>query len=206
MTELHKLYECHERLLEQKRELFTHLTARWKDLFNARFEIRLYDLSSTYFESNPPFGEDDKRRYGYSRDERPDCVQVVIALIVTPEGFPLAYEVLAGNTSDKTTLADFLQKIEAQYGRAERVWVMDRGIPTEKILEQMRASDPPVQYLVGTPRGRLSKYMQKLTQLLWQVAREGVSVKLLAEGSELYILAESKDRVNKERAMRRRLL
>jgi len=206
LAEIHKLYECHERLLEHKRDLFAHLTGRWKDLFNARFEILLYDLTSTYFESDPPFPEEDKRRYGYSRDKRPDCVQVVIALIVTPEGFPLAYEVLAGNTSDKTTLADFLKKIEAQYGRAERIWVMDRGIPTEKILEQMRATDPPVQYLVGTPRGRLSQYEQRLAQLPWQVAREGVSVKLLAEGPELYVLAESKDRVNKERAMRRRQL
>jgi transposase len=206
LAEIHKLYECHERLLEHKPELFTHLTGRWKDLFNARFEVLLYDLTSTYFESDPPFGEDDKRRHGYSRDKRPDCVQVVIALIVTPEGFPLAYEVLAGNTSDKTTLADFLKKIEEQYGRAERIWVMDRGIPTEKILEQMRATDPPVQYLVGTPRGRLRQYEQRLTQLPWQVAREGVSVKLLAEDSELYVLAESKDRVHKERAMRRRQL
>lgn len=206
LAEIHKLYECHERLLEHKRELFTHLTDRWKDLFNARFEVLLYDLTSTYFESNPPFGEEDKRRHGYSRDKRPDCVQVVIALIVTPEGFPLAYEVLAGNTSDKRTLAGFLQKIEEQYGKAQRIWVMDRGIPTEKVLAQMRATDPPVQYLVGTPRGRLHQYEQKLTQLPWQVAREGVSVKLLAEGSELYVLAESKDRVNKERAMRRRQL
>jgi transposase len=206
LAEIHKLYECHERLLEQKRELFTHLTGRWKDLFNAQFEVLLYDLTSTYFESNPPFEAEDKRRHGYSRDKRPDCVQVVIALIVTPEGFPLAYEVLAGNTSDKTTLASFLQKIEEQYGKAQRIWVMDRGIPTEKVLEQMRSSDPPVQYLVGTPRGRLNQYEQKLTQLPWQVVREGVSVKLLAEGSELYVLAQSKDRVNKERAMRRRQL
>jgi transposase len=131
---------------------------------------------------------------------------VVIALIVTPEGFPLAYEVLAGNTSDKTTLPEFLKKIEQQYGKAERIWVMDRGVPTEKVLEQMRAANPPVQYLVGTPRGRLSQYEKKLTQLPWQVARQGVSVKLLAEGPELYVLAESKDRVNKERAMRRRQL
>ena len=206
LAEIHKLYACHERLLKHKQELFTHLTGRWKDLFHARFEVLLYDLTSTYFESDPPFPEGDKRRYGYSRDKRPDCVQVVIALIVTPEGFPLAYEVLAGNTSDKTTLADFLKKIEDQYGQAERIWVMDRGIPTEKVLEPMRAAEPPVQYLVGTPRGWLSQYEQKLTQLPWQVAREGVSVKLLAEGSELYVLAESKDRVNKERAMRRRQL
>ena len=131
---------------------------------------------------------------------------MVIALIVTPEGFPLAYEVLAGNTSDKTTLADFLKRIEDQYGKAERIWVMDRGIPTEAVLEQMRAAQPPVQYLVGTPRGRLTQYEQKLAEVPWQVAREGVSVKLLADGQELYVLAESKDRVNKERAMRRRQL
>jgi len=206
LAEIHKLYECHERLLQHKQELFTHLTGRWKDLFNARFEVLLYDLTSTYFESDPPFDEGDKRRYGYSRDKRSDCVQVVIALIVTPEGFPLAYEVLAGNTSDRSTLAGFLKKIEDQYGKAERVWVMDRGIPTEKVLQQMRAADPPVQYLVGTPRGRLTQYEQKLTQLPWQAVREGVSVKLLAEGSELYVLAQSKDRVSKERAMRRRQL
>ena len=206
VADIHKLYECHERLLDHKQALFTHLTQQWKDLFNARFEVLLYDLTSTYFESDPPFPEEDKRRYGYSRDKRPDCVQVVIALIVTPEGFPLGYEVLAGNTNDKTTLADFLKKIEKQYGQAERIWVMDRGIPTEKVLEQMRSAQPTVQYLVGTPRGRLSQYEKRLTQIPWQVAREGVSVKLLTQGQELYVLAESKDRVNKERAMRRRQL
>jgi transposase len=206
LADIHKLYECHEHLLEHKKDLFTHLTQQWKNLFNARFEVLLYDLTSTYFESDPPFPEGDKRPHGYSRDKRSDCVQVVIALIVTPEGFPLAYEVLAGHTSDKTTLADFLKKIEEQYGHAERIWVMDRGIPTEAILEQMRAAQPPVQYLVGTPRGRLSQYEKRLTEVPWQVAREGVSVKLLADGQELYVLAESKDRVNKERAMRRRQL
>ena len=206
VADIHKLYECHERLLEHKKDLFSHLTRQWKDLFNAPFDVLLYDLTSTYFESDPPFPENDKRRYGYSRDKRSDCVQVVIALIVTPEGFPLAYEVLAGNTSDKTTLTDFLQKIEEQYGKAERIWVMDRGIPTETVLAQMRAAQPPVQYLVGTPRGRLSQYEQRLTEVPWQIARQGVSVKLLSEGEELYVLAESKDRVCKERAMRRRQL
>ena len=206
LAEIHKLYACHELLLEHKRELFSHLRQRWQDLFNASFDVLLYDLTSTYFESDPPFPEGDKRRYGYSRDKRPDCVQVVIALIVTPEGFPLAYEVLAGNTSDKKTLAEFLQKIEDQYGKAERIWVMDRGIPTEAVLQQMRESQPPIQYLVGTPRGRLSRYEAKLLDQPWQVVREGVSVKLLTEGQELYVLAESKDRVNKERAMRWRQL
>src|SRR5207249_7517564 len=123
----------------------------------------------------------DKRRFGYSRDKRPDCVQVVIALIVTPEGFPLAYEVMAGNTADKTTLKIFLEKIQQQYGKAERIWIMDRGIPTEEVLEQMRTSDPPVFYLVGTPKGRLSKLEAALLALPWQKVRPGVEVKLLAQ-------------------------
>ena len=97
---------------------------RWRDLFNARFDVLLYDLTSTYFESDPPADEADKRRHGYSRDHRPDCVQVVIALVVTPQGLPLAYEVLAGNTADSTTLKEFLARIEHQYGKARRVWCM----------------------------------------------------------------------------------
>ena len=206
LAEIHKLYECHDFVLKHKRALFNHLTQRWKDLFNARFEVLLYDLTSTYFESEPPFGPEDKRKFGYSRDKRPDCPQVVIALIVTPEGFPLAYEVLSGNTSDKTTLKDFLKKIEIQYGKAQRIWVMDRGIPTEETLEQMRQSDPPVLYLVGTPKGRLGKLEEKLTKLSWEQARAGVEVKILAEEKEVYLLAKSLDRVNKERAMRRRQL
>ena len=127
LAESHKLYRVHELLLAYKAELFSHLQKRWKDLFGARFEVLLYDLTSTYFESDPDFGTEDKRQFGYSRDKRNDCVQVVIAIVVTPEGFPMAYEVLAGNTADKTTLRGFLQKIEAQYGKADRIWVMDRG-------------------------------------------------------------------------------
>jgi transposase len=200
------LYRCLDKVLEHRPALFQHLRRRWQDLFGVKFEVLLYDLTSTYFESDPSFPEGDKRRYGYSRDKRPDCVQVVIALVVTPEGFPLAYEVMAGNTADKTTLRGFLQKIEELYGKAERVWVMDRGIPTEEVLAEMRASDPPVHYLVGTPKGRLSQYEKSLLEEPWQRVRDGVQVKLLAEEGELYVLAESKDRVNKERAMRRRQL
>src|SRR5437588_420449 len=133
-------------------------------------------------------------------------VQVVIALIVSPDGFPLAYEVLPGNTSDKTTLRAFLARIEAQYGKAQRVWVMDRGIPTEDVLTEMRQADPPVSYLVGTPKGRLSKLESALLGLPWQAVREGVDVKLLAQEQELYVFARSRDRVHKERAMRRRRL
>jgi hypothetical protein len=131
---------------------------------------------------------------------------VVIALIVTPEGFPLAYEVMPGNTADKTTLKDFLQKIEDQYGKAQRIWVMDRGIPTEAVLEQMRQSDPPVCYLVGTPQGRLNQLQAQLLKLPWQNVRLGVDVKLLPQSGEVCVLAQSRDRVNKERAMRRRQL
>jgi transposase len=150
--------------------------------------------------------EGDKRRHGYSRDKRPDCPQVVIALVVTPEGLPVAYEVLPGNTADCKTLRMFLAKIEQQYGRARRVWVMDRGIPSEAVLAEMRRSDPPVQYLVGTPKGRLSRLEKQLLAKPWQEARAGVAVKLLAEDGELYVLTESVERVSKERAMRKRQL
>ena len=206
LADIHTLYACHDRLLEHKEAVFDHLVRRWRDLFNASFDVLLYDLTSTYFESDPPLDEEDKRRHGYSRDHRPDCVQVVIALVVTPEGFPLAYEVLAGNTADCTTLKDFLARIERQYGKARRVWCMDRGVPTEEVLAQMRAADPPVHYLVGTPKGRLTRLEQALLDEPWHAARPGVQVKLLAQDGELYVLAESRDRVAKERSMRQRQL
>ena len=207
LAEAHKLYACHDFLLPHKEALFAHLTARWRDLFNANFDVLLYDLTSTYFEINASdVADGDKRRHGYSRDKRPDCPQVVIALVVTPDGLPLAYEVLPGNTADCTTLRMFLAKIERQYGRARRVWVMDRGIPTEAVLAEMRSNDPPVQYLVGTPKGRLSRLEKRLLAEPWQEARAGVAVKLLPDDGELYVFAESNDRVSKERAMRRRQL
>ena len=206
LAEIHKLYACHDRLLTHKQALFDHLVGRWRDLFNASFDVLLYDLTSTYFEADPPFPEGDKRRHGYSRDHRPDCVQVVIALVVTTEGLPLAYEVLPGNTADKTTLRGFLDRIERQYGKARRIWLMDRGIPTEEVLAEMRAADPPVRYVVGTPKGRLSRLEQDLLAKPWQQARPGVEVKLLPQDGELYVFAQSRDRVAKERAMRRRQL
>lgn len=196
------LYRCLDRLLEHREELFKYLRQRWQDEFGAKFEVLLYDLTSTYFESDPPFAEGDKRRFGYSRDKRPDCVQVVIALIVTPDGYPLAYEVLAGNTSDKTTLKQFLEKIETLYGKANRVWVMDRGIPTEEVILEMQQADPQIRYLVGTPKGRLTRLEAELLQLPWQQARPSVRVKLLPKDKELYVFVESQDRLKKERAMR----
>jgi hypothetical protein len=197
-----RLYRCLDRLLEHKDEMFRHLQSRWKDLFAADFDVLLYDLTSTYFEGlcqdNP------KARHGYSRDGRGDCRQVVIALIVTPQGLPLAYEVLPGNTSDRATLRTFLDKIESLYGKARRTWVMDRGIPSEELLAQMRAEG--VDYLVGTPRGQLSKLEADLAALPWQKVRDDVQVKLLAKDGEMYVLAKSGARRQKEHAMRRRRL
>lgn len=206
LAEKDNLYRCLDKLLPHREALFQHLRQRWEGLFEVKFEVLLYDLTSTYFESDPPFAPEDKRKYGYSRDKRPDCVQVVIALVVTPEGFPLAYEVMPGNTSDRTTLRDFLARIQRLYGTAERIWVMDRGIPTEEVLAEMRASDPPICYLVGTPKGRLTRYEQELLEVPWQKVREGVEVKLLPQEGEVYVLAQSTDRVHKERAIRRRQL
>jgi hypothetical protein len=198
------LYRCLDKLLVHKTDLFSFLRQRWKTLFQAEFEVLLYDLTSTYFECDPPAA--GKRRFGYSRDKRSDCVQVVIALIVTPDGFPLAYEVMPGNTADKTTLRDFIQRIEGQYGKVGRTWVMDRGIPTEEVLAEMRASEVPMYYLVGTPRGRLSQMERDFLPQPWTAVRESVQVKLVEQDSELYILARSGARRDKEQAMRRRRL
>ena len=173
-------------------------------MFQADFEVLLYDLTSTYFECDPP--EAGKRKHGYSRDKRPDCVQVVIALVITADGFPLAYEVMDGNTSDKTTLKAFLSKIEAQYGRAKRTWIMDRGIPTEDDLAEMRNAPTPIRYLVGTPRGRLTKLEKALAGKPWQDVRDSVRVKLVEDGDETYVLARSEGRREKEQGMRRRRL
>src|ERR1700688_359530 len=206
LVEKNALYRCLDKLLPHKQALFSHLRQRWTDLFGAKFDVLLYDLTSTYFESPPPEDKSDKRRFGYSRDKRSDCVQVIIALIVTPEGFPIAYEVLPGNTRDCTTLRDMLRKIETRYGKANRIWVMDRGIPTEEVLAEMRVADPPVSYLVGTPKGRLTKLEKALLERPWQAVRPGVDVKLLPQEQELYVFAQSHARIHKERAMRQRKL
>ena len=204
VAEKDRLYRCLDRIVEHKTALFDHLRQRWQDLFQARFDVLLYDLTSTYIEGE---GEEiPKAKHGYSRDHRFDCRQVVIALVVTPEGFPLAYEVMEGNTSDRTTLRGFLAKIEAQYGQARRVWVMDRGIPTEEVLEEMREPGREMFYLVGTPRGKIQQYEKKWLELPWQKVRESVEVKLFAEEGELYVLAKSEGRRAKERAIRRRKL
>jgi transposase len=199
-----KLYRCLDKLLEHKEDLFSFLTERWQDLFGITYDVILYDLTSTYFESDPPFDKDDKRKYGYSRDHRPDCVQVVIALVVTPEGFPLAYEVMPGNTRDNATLPEFLKKIESRYGKARRIWLMDRGIPTEEHLALMK--EQGMLYLVGTPKGRLTKLEKELLKRSWEEARPGVQVKLLPREDDLYVWVQSRPRVGKERSMRKRRL
>jgi len=176
VAEKDRLYRCLDRVLEHKQELFVYLKQKWADLFGADFEVLLYDLTSTYFEGE--MEQNPKARRGYSRDGRPDCVQLVIALVVTPDGFPLAYEVMNGNTADRATLRDFLTKIETAYGKARRVWVMDRGIPSEAILQEMRAPEQQTFYLVGTPKGRINQHEKKWLDLPWQKVRDSVEVKL----------------------------
>jgi hypothetical protein len=197
-----RLYRCLDLLLAHKQELFTYLHEKWKDLFHVSYDVLLYDLTSTYFEGLCE--QIPKAQHGYSRDGRPDCRQVVIALVLTPDGFPLAYEVMPGNTSDKSTLREFLAKIEATYGKARRVWVMDRGIPTEETLQEMRAQG--VDYLVGTPKGKLAAVHKKLLSQPWAVVRQGVEVKLAREAAEVLVLAKSQGRQDKEIAMRRKKL
>lgn len=201
-------YHCLDLLVEHKDALFRHLQERWNNLFGANCDVLLYDLTSTYFENDPPPEgvASSKKRRGYSRDHRPDCLQVVIAVVMSSDGFPLTYEVFAGNTQDKQTLREMIAKIESQYGKTERIWIMDRGIPTEETLAEMRAATPQVRYIVGTPRGRLSRYEQSFLQKSWKEVRQDITVKLLEEEGELYVLVRSGNRVDKERAMRRRRL
>ncbi|MGC2448115.1 MAG: IS1634 family transposase [Candidatus Sulfotelmatobacter sp.] len=204
VAEKDRLYRCLDRILEHKQELFVWLKQKWADLFHADFEVLLYDLTSTYFEGE--MEENPKAKHGYSRDGRPDCLQVVIALVITPDGFPLAYEVMDGNTSDRTTLRGFLDQIENTYGQAKRMWVMDRGIPSEAILAEMRNPARPMSYLVGTGKGKIKQYEKKWLDLPWHKVRDSVEVKLFEQDGELYVLAKSEGRQRKEIAMRRKRL
>lgn len=200
------LYRGLDGLLEHQEALFAHLRSRWSDLFGVKFDVLLYDLTSTYFECDVPADPTDPRRFGYSRDKRSDCVPVIVALVVTPEGLPLAYELFPGNTADKTTLRDMLALIQQRYGQAQRIWVMDRGIPTEAVLAELRQSEAKGSYLVGTPKGRLTKLETELSEKPWQQVRPQLRVKLLPQEGEVYVLAERGARSHKERAMRRRKL
>jgi transposase len=203
VAEKDRLYRCLDRILKHKRDLFLHLQQRWKNLFEVSFDVLLYDLTSTYVEGEAE--QNPKAKRGYSRDGRPDCKQVIVALVITPEGFPLAYEVMDGNTSDKTTLRGFLAKIEELYGKARRVWLMDRGIPTEAVLQEMRQGQGQF-YLVGTPKARVTKYEKQWLELPWHKVRDSVEVKLFGQDGELYVLAKSEGRQQKEIAIRRKKL
>jgi hypothetical protein len=204
VAEKNRLYRCLDRILPHRQDLFVHLQQRWKDLFQAQFDLLLYDLTSTYVEGEAE--QNPKARYGYSRDGRPDCKQVVIALVITPAGFPLAYEVMAGNTSDKSTLRGFLNKVEELYGKARRVWLMDRGIPSEAVLKEMRDPQREMFYLVGTPRAKVKQYEKQWLDLPWHKVRDSVQVKLFGQEGELYVLAKSEGRQAKEIAIRRKKL
>jgi transposase len=204
VAEKDRLYRCLDRILPHKQELFVWLKQKWADLFAVDFEVLLYDLTSTYFEGE--MEQNPKAKRGYSRDGRSGCLQLVIALVVTPDGFPLAYEVMNGNTSDRTTLPVFLKKIESTYGKARRVWVMDRGIPSEAQLKDMRAPERQTFYLVGTPKGKINQHEKKWLDLPWQTVREAVEVKLYEHEGELYVLAKSPGRQAKEIAIRRKRL
>src|SRR3954449_1734840 len=204
VAEKDRLYRCLDRLLEHKQDLFVWLRQKWADLFQADFEVLLYDLTSTYFEG--AMEESPKAKRGYSRDGRPDCLQVVIALVVTTDGFPLAYEVMDGNTSEHKTLKPFLEHIEPASGRAKRMWLMDRGIPSEAILAEMRDPSRPVSYLVGTPKSKIGQHEKQWLDLPWQKVRDSVEVKLFEQDGELYVLAKSEGRQRKEIAIRRKRL
>ena len=202
IAEKNRLYRCLDRILPYKDELCRHLKQRWETMFNLEYDILLYDLTSTYFEGLCP--GNSKAKFGHSKDRRSDCRQVLVALIVTPEGFPINYEVLAGNTAESTTLMDLIAKIETMYGKARRVWLMDRGIPTESSLAAMR--ELGIDYLVGTPRRLLDKFQCELINQDWQQVNENVRVKHIEKDGECYVLACSQSRMMKERAMRHRKL
>jgi len=195
-----RLYRALDRIVAHKEALERHLAEKWRDLFSASFDVLLYDLSSTYFEGDAE--EVDKAARGYSRDHRPDCGQLVIAIVVTPEGFPLSYEVFEGDRADVTTLEEMLDQVEAKHGRARRIWVFDRGLVSEANLQTLRERGG--QYVVGTPRHRLRDYEQELLEGSWQQISDSVQVQLIEQDHETYVLARSVDRANKEEAMRRR--
>jgi transposase len=197
-----RLYRCLDRLLAHKGALEQHLAARWKDLLGASFEVLLYDLTSTYFEGQA--AGLPKARRGYSRDHRPDCKQLLIALIVSTEGLPLTYEIFPGNLLDRGTLSQVLDAVESKYGQARRVWVFDRGVVSEANLELLRRRG--AHYLVGTPKSQLKAYQPKLVAGTWQQVSSEVEVQLLPESEEVYVLCRSVKRRHKERAMRQRRL
>jgi len=197
-----RLYRCLDRILPHKTKLERHLKDRYGALFEAEFDVLLYDLTSTYVEgaaeNNPMM------RRGYSRDHRPDCEQMVIALIVNNEGFPFSYETFDGNRADVSTMETILRMVERKYGKARRIWVFDRGIVSEENLASIRKRGG--QYLVGTPRSQMKQFEAELLQEDWTQVRPEVEVKkvAIAQGEETYILCRTAGRKEKEKAIRNR--
>ncbi len=188
VAEKDRLYRALDRLLPHKADLEQHLARRWKDLFGVTCDLLLYDLTSSYFEGEA--AEVEQAARGYSRDHRPDCEQVVLALIVTPEGLPVAYELFDGNRVDVTTLLPMIDHVEARHGKMGRVWVFDRGIVSEDNLDELRARGG--HYLVGAPRSALGPREAHLLTQDWQAISPEVEVKLLPEDAETYVLARSR--------------
>lgn len=194
-----RLYRSLDALLPHKAALEKHLKERLGELFHLEYDLLLYDVTSTYFEGEAALNEE--AQYGYSRDHRPDCRQVCIALVVSREGLPLGYEVFAGNRHDVTTVEEIIEKIECQYGPANRVWVMDRGMISEETLEFLQSGKR--RYIVGTPKNQLHRFEQALINQEWEKIREGLEVKLCAspDGNETFVLCRSADRTQKEKAI-----
>lgn len=197
-----RLYRALDELLPWKVDLEKHLKERLGELFNLEYDLLLYDITSTYFEGEGASNGQEKR--GYSRDHRPDCKQVCIALVVSREGFPLGYEVFSGNRADVTTVEEIVEKIEAMYGTASRIWIMDRGMVSEENLEHLRTSGR--RYIVGTPRSQLRRFERELLKEDWRQVREGLEVKLChsLDGGESFILCRSADRAIKEKQIHER--
>lgn len=197
-----RLYRCLDRILPHKTRLEQHLKQRYGELFGAEFDVLLYDLTSTYVEGAAE--KNPMMRRGYSRDHRPDCEQMVIALIVNSEGFPFSYETFDGNRADVATMETILRMVERKYGKARRIWVMDRGVVSEENLAAIRKRGG--QYLVGTPRSQMKRFENELLQENWTQVREDVEIKQIPipQGEETYILCRTAGRKEKEKAIRER--
>src|SRR6266567_2272879 len=195
-------YRCLDQILPHKTKLERHLKVRYGSLFGAEFDVLLYDLTSTYVEGAAE--DNPMMRRGYSRDHRPDCEQMVIALIVNSEGFPFSYETFNGNRADVSTMETILRMVERKYGKARRIWVFDRGIVSEENLQAIRKRGG--QYLVGTPRSQMKQFEAELLKDDWTQVRPEVEVKKVAipQGEETYILCRTAGRKEKEKAIRNR--
>lgn len=197
-----RLYRALDQVLPHKEKLETYLKEQMGELFDLEYDLLLYDMTSTYFEGEAKGNAQAQR--GYARDHRPDCKQVCLALVVSRCGMPLGYDVFAGNRSDVTTVQEIVEKMETRYGKADRIWVMDRGMVSEANLQWMREGNR--RYLVGTPKGQLKEYEKELVAENWETIRDGLEVKLCptAGGEEVFILCRSAQRKEKEASIHKR--